>query len=93
MRHNISMTDDKLKQMIKETLAPMFDELVELNFKVFSNLTKNLPADMPEEQQLDLIKGVLKSHGDTLAANVKDSVPTDFDTKVKEAYDGRSRRS
>lgn len=83
------MTDDKLKQMIKETLEPMFDELVELNFKVFYNLTKNLPADMPEDQKLDLIKGVLKSHGDALAANIKASVPTDFDTKVKEAYDGR----
>lgn len=83
------MTDDKIKQMIKETLEPLFDELVELNFKVFSNLTKNLPADMPEEQKVDLVKNVLKSHGDTLAASVKASVPTDFDTKVKEAYDGR----
>lgn len=85
------MTDDKIKQMIKETLEPLFDELVELNFKVFSNLTKNLPADMPEEQKVDLIKGVLKSHGDTLAASVKTGVPVDFDTKVKEAYDGRAR--
>lgn len=83
------MTDDKIKQLIRETLEPMFDELVELNFKVFSNLTKNLPADMPEEQKLDLIKGVLKSHGDILAKSVKTSVPADFDTKVKEAYDGR----
>lgn len=83
------MTDDKIKQLIRETLEPLFDELVELNFKVFSNLTKNLPADMPEEQKVDLVKSVLKSHGDTLAASVKAGVPTDFDTKVKEAYDGR----
>lgn len=85
------MTDDTIKRLIRETLEPMFDELVELNFKVFFNLTNNLPADMPEEQKLDLIKGVLKSHGDALAANIKAGVPTDFDTKVKEAYDGRRR--
>ena len=83
------MTDDKIKQMIRETLEPMFDELVELNFKVFSNLTRSLPADMPEDQKLELIKGVLKSNGDSLAASVKASVPPDFDTKVKEAYNDR----
>ena len=83
------MNDDIIKQMIRETLEPMFDELVELNFKVFSSITKNLPADMPEEQQLDLVKGILKSHGDSLVANIKTSVPKDFDTKLKEAYDGR----
>ena len=89
MCHNISMTDEKLKQMIRETLEPMVDEIVELNFKVFYNLTKNLPADMPEDQKWEIIKGVLKSHGEALAAGIKASVPTDFDTKVKEAYNGR----
>lgn len=83
------MNDDIIKQMIRETLEPMFDELVELNFKVFSSITKSLPADMPEEQQLDLVKGILKSHGEALVANIKTSVPKDFDTKLKEAYDGR----
>ena len=83
------MTDDKIKQMIRETLEPMFDELVELNFKIISGITKNLPADMPEEQKLDLIKGVLKSHGDALVASIKSSIPADFDTKLKEAYDDR----
>lgn len=83
------MTDKKIKQFIRETLEPMFDELVELNFKFFSTLTKNLPADMAEEQKLDLVKGVLKSHGDALVASIKSSVPVDLDTKVKEAYDGR----
>ena len=83
------MNDDTIKQMIRETLEPVFDELVELNFKVFSSITKNLPADMPDEQQLDLVKGILKSHGEALVANIKTSVPKDFDTKLKEAYDGR----
>ena len=83
------MTDDKIKQMIRETLEPMFDELVELNFKVFYNLTKNLPADMSVEEKEELIKGVLKSHGDMLVNAIKTSVPDDLDAKVKEAYDGR----
>ena len=83
------MTDDKIKQMIKETLEPMFDELVELNFKIISGVTKNLPADMPEDQKLDLVKGILKSHSDMLVASVKSSIPADFDTKLKEAYNGR----
>lgn len=83
------MTDEKLKQMIREILEPVLDELVKLNFKVFSSITKNLPADMPKEQQLDLVKGILKSHGEALVANIKASVPEDFDVKVKEAYDGR----
>lgn len=83
------MTDDKIKQMIRETLEPMFDELVELNFKVFYNLTKNLPADMTVEEKEELIKGVLKSHGDMLVNAIKTSVPDDLDAKVKEAYDGR----
>lgn len=89
MCHNVSMTDDKIKQMIRETLEPMFDELVELNFKIISGITKNLPADMPEDQKLDLIKSVLKSHGDMLVASIKSSIPADFDTKLKEAYNGR----
>lgn len=83
------MTDDKIKQMIKETLEPMFDELVELNFKIFSGITNNLPADTPEDQKLDLIKSILKSHGDMLVASIKSSVPADFDTKLKEAYNVR----
>ena len=83
------MTDDKIKQMIKETLEPMFDELVELNFKIFYNLTKNLPADMSVEEKEELIKGVLKSHGDMLVNAIKASVPDDLDAKVKEAYNGR----
>lgn len=83
------MTDDKIKQMIRETLEPMFDELVELNFKVFYNLTKNLPTDMAVEEKEELIKGVLKSHGDMLVNAIKTSVPDDLDAKVKEAYDGR----
>lgn len=89
MCHNISMTDEKLKQMIRETLEPMVDEIVELSFKIFYNLTKNLPADMAVEEKEELIKGVLKSHGDMLVNAIKTSVPTDFDTKVKEAYNGR----
>ena len=83
------MTDDKIKQMIKETLEPMFDELVELNFKIISGITNNLPADMSEDQKLDLVKSVLKSHGDILVSSIKSSVPADFDTKLKEAYNGR----
>lgn len=83
------MTDDKIKQMIKETLEPMFDELVELNFKIISGITNNLPADMSEDQKLDLVKGVLKSHGDILVSSIKSSIPADFDTKLKEAYNGR----
>ena len=83
------MTDDKIKQMIRETLEPMFDELVELNFKIFYNLTKNLPADMTDKEKEELINGVLKAHGDMLVNAIKTSVPDDLDAKVKEAYDGR----
>ena len=83
------MTDDKIKQMIRETLEPMFDELVELNFKIFYNLTKNLPADMSAGEKEELINGVLKAHGDMLVNAIKTSVPDDLDAKVKEAYDGR----
>lgn len=83
------MNDDIIKQMIRDNLEPMFDELVELNFNIISSITKNLPADMPEDQKLDLIKNILKSHGDMLVASVKSSIPADFDTKLKEAYNGR----
>ena len=83
------MNDDKIKQLIREMLKPALDELIELNFKIFSNITNSLPADMPEEQKLDLVKGVLKSHGDALATSIKTSIPKDFDTKLKEAYNGR----
>lgn len=83
------MNDDNIKQLIREMLKPALDELVELNFKIFSNITNSLPADMPEEQKLDLVKGVLKSHGDALVTSIKTSIPKDFDTKLKEAYNGR----
>lgn len=83
------MNDDIIKQMIRDNLEPMFDELVELNFNIISSITKNLPADMPEDQKLDLINSILKSHGDMLVASVKSSIPADFDTKLKEAYNGR----
>ena len=83
------MNDDNIKQLIRKTLEPALDELVELDFKIFSNITNSLPADMPEEQKLDLVKGVLKSHGDALVTSIKTSIPKDFDIKLKEAYDGR----
>ena len=83
------MNDDIIKQMIRDNLEPMFDELVELNFNIISSITKNLPADMPEDKKLDLINSILKSHGDMLVASVKSSIPADFDTKLKEAYNGR----
>lgn len=83
------MTDDKIKQMIRETLEPMFDELVELNFKIFYNLNRNLPADMTDKEKEELINGVLKAHGDMLVNAIKTSVPDDLDAKVKEAYNGR----
>ena len=83
------MNDDNIKQLIRKTLEPVLDELVELDFKIFSNITNSLPADMPEEQKLDLVKGVLKSHGDALVTGIKTSIPKDFDTKLKEAYNGR----
>ncbi len=83
------MNDDNIKQLIRKAFEPMLDELVELNFKIFSNITNSLPADMPEEQKLDLIKGVLKSHSDALVTSIKTSIPKDFDTKLKEAYNGR----
>lgn len=83
------MNDDNIKQLIRKTLEPVLDELVELDFKIFSNVTNNLPADMSEEQKLDLVKGVLKSHGDALVTGIKTSIPKDFDTKLKEAYNGR----
>lgn len=83
------MNDDIIKQMIRDNLEPMFDELVELNFNIISSITKNLPADMPEDKKLDLINSILKSHSDMLVASVKSSIPADFDTKLKEAYNGR----
>lgn len=83
------MTDDKIKQMIREILEPMFDELVELNFKIFYNLNRNLPADMTDKEKEELINGVLKAHGDMLVNAIKTSVPDDLDAKVKEAYNGR----
>lgn len=83
------MTDDKIRQMIREILEPMFDELVELNFKIFYNLNRNLPADMTDKEKEELINGVLKAHGDMLVNAIKTSVPEDLDAKVKEAYDGR----
>ena len=83
------MTDETIKRMIKETLEPMFDELVELNFKVFSGLTKNLPQDMSEEEQVKLVEGILKSHSDVYVNSIKNSVPADFDSKLKEAMNGR----
>lgn len=83
------MNDDMIKQQIRKTLEPALDELVELNFKIFSSITNSLPADMPEDQRLDLIKGILKSHGEALVTSIKSSVPADLDTKLKEAYNGR----
>lgn len=85
------MNDAIIKQMTREALKPMLEELVELSFKVISSVTSNLPADMPEDQKLDLIKSILKSHSDMLVANIKSSIPDDFDTKLKEAYNDRRR--
>lgn len=83
------MNDDMIKQQIRKAFEPMFTEVVELEVKVISNLTKNFPADMSEEQCVDLVKGILKSQGDVLASSIKNSIPADFDVKVKEAVNGR----
>lgn len=84
------MTDTTLKAMIRETLEPMFNELVELNFKIYSSINKSLSGEMPEDQKLNLIKGILKNHSDVMVQSIKNSVPSDLDTKLKEAINGRS---
>ena len=87
------MIDNKLKQMTREILQPFFDELVETSCRIFSSVSDNLPESMPIEEKDAIVKSILDKQCDALVAGLKSSIPEDFEEKLKEAFDGKNRRS
>ena len=85
--YNITM-NDKVKQMAREILQPFFDELIETSCRIFSSVYDNLPAEMPVEEKDAIVQGIIKQQRETLISSVKAGVPTDFENKLKEAFNG-----
>lgn len=81
--------DDKIKQLVRELMQPVFDQLVDTCCSMFKNIVDNLPADMPESEKEQIIKQILDAQAQSMTASMKGIVPEDFANKLKEAVNGR----
>ena len=83
------MSNDKLKQMVREILLSFYDEIVDTTVTMFSKIAENLPGDMPDEEKEKIIHDMLHKQSDALVKSLKSSVPNNLDEKLKEASNGR----
>ena len=82
------MTDDKLKQMIREILTPVLDTLCDMTYSIHSVILKRMDG-MPEEQIDKFMSDIIKANGNALISSIKASIPKDLDKQIKEAMDDR----
>lgn len=87
MLYNNSMKT-KLTNLAKELLQPFFDQLVDTTVSCYLTLVNNLPADMPDDAKLDIVKGVIENQSKVMINGIKQAVPEDFEQQIKEAYNG-----
>ena len=83
------MTNDKIKQLARELLQPVYDTLVDTCVTIYSPVAENLPNSLSDEQKLEMIKGILDAQSKSIQESMKASLPEDFEQKLKEAYNGR----
>ena len=86
--YNITM-NDRVKQMAREILQPVFDKLVDTFCTMLKNIEDNLPADMPESEKEQNIKQILDAQAQSMTVSMKNIIPEDFANKLKEAVNGR----
>lgn len=80
--------NDKVKQMAREILQPVYDELIETTCRIFSSIYDNLPESMPVEEKDNIVQSIIKQQSEALVSSVKAGVPADFENKLKEAFNG-----
>lgn len=81
--------ENKLEQMVREIMQPVYDVLVSNVCMIFSNVQKNLPATMSDAEKEQILTDILNKHKDVLVGTIKASVPTNLDEQLKEANNGR----
>ena len=79
---------EKVKQIVKETMQPLFDNIVDTTTAVFSAMANNMPSSMSDDEKITIIKDIIKQQNDSIIAGIKGSIPTDLESKMKEAYSG-----
>ena len=82
------MNKDTIKHLIRETLEPVFDELVDTSYKVFSSIADNLPKEMPDDEKLKIIEDIFKRHSEAVISGIHSGVPADLEKQLKEAFNG-----
>lgn len=80
--------NDKVKQMAREILQPLFDEIIDTSCRIFSCVYDNLPDSMPIEEKDNIVKSILDKQCDIMIKSMKSGIPTDFEKQLKEAYNG-----
>ena len=80
-----------VKQLIRETLEPVFDELVDTSFRIFSSLVDNLPDNMSDDEKRVIVENIIKQQNQAIIAGIKSSIPEDYEKQMKEAFNGRKQ--
>ena len=79
------MNDEQLKSLVADLMQPVYEQLVDTTLIFIKHLASNMPKEMPVSEQTRIVKELLKSHSEAVQKNMKQSVPTDFADKLKEA--------
>lgn len=80
--------DNELRQKIVTLLQPVFTGIVNNVAIMIDAMSSSLPPELSNEQRKQLLTQVITQHTNALKLAVENSVPTDFDVKLKEAADG-----
>lgn len=86
--YNNCMNNEKVRQMVREILQPVYDELVDASCKIFFSIENGL-RDLPNDEKEKIVKDIMNRHQQALITSFKAGIPNDFDAKLKEYKDGR----
>lgn len=88
------MNDDiKLKEMLRDVLAPVYDSLVDYVYNMYIQVYGALPANMPEDAKQTQLRMVIESVGKSVSTGFKlidiDLIVDELKKQEKENTNGK----
>lgn len=77
-----------IKQMTSEIMGSVFDNIVDIYSDAMCAICDSL-ENVPEPEREAVIKSVIESQKQMLMDGFKAGIPPDFESKLKEAVNGR----
>lgn len=83
------MNEQKLKELIKDLLEPVYDDLVACVFDMYKDILSNISTTMSEDQLVDFVKPLIEAQAASLRQSFKSIDISKLAQQVKEKQDGR----